>query len=163
MRRVPLTRPTAAEMDRDALGPVAAGSLVVVVVTSLASATLEHGLDLPVVYADAVTNGGMALVLVGVLLLFEWLSYEVYRRKGLLWIGADAALVFLAAVVVTVAVVSGFEIAGLGDLGGEVAGVAVDVVGVLGGVAAFVAAVVLFYARNRDCYRPPGPRRRVSR
>jgi hypothetical protein len=142
-------------MNRDALGPVVVASLVVVVLTSLAAGTLENGTDLPGVLADAVSNGGMALILVAVLVLFELLSYEAYRRKGRLWIGTDATLVFLAAVAVTIAVVSGFEAAGLGDLGGEVAGVVVDVSAGLSGLAAFVAATGLFYVRNRDCYRPP--------
>lgn len=145
-------------MDRTALVPVAAGSTVVVVLTSLASTTLEYGLGLPVVYANAVQNGGMALVLVAVLMLFEWLSYEVYREKGLLRVGTDAVVVFLAASLVTVAIVTGLELTGLGDLGGEAAGVVVDVDGVLSGVAAFVAAVALFYLRNRDCYRHSGVR-----
>jgi hypothetical protein len=149
-------------MDDDALTPVAVVALVTVLLTSVASATLENGTDLPVVYADAVSNGGMALVLVAVLVLFEWLSYEAYREKGLPWIGTDAVLVFLAAAGVTLVVVSGFDAAGLGDIGGEIAGVVVDADAILGGFAAFVAAVYLFYVRNRDCYRPPGTGGRTS-
>jgi hypothetical protein len=149
-------------MDSDALRPVMLGSAAVIILTSFLSGALEYGLELPVVYAEAVSNGGMALVLIGVLMLFEALSYERYRRKGLLRIGADAALVFLAAAVVTLAVVSGFDAVGLGDLGGEVAGVAFEAPGVLGGIAAFVAAATLFYARNSDCYRPAGFDRRAS-
>jgi len=126
--------------------------VVVILLTSFLSGAVEYGLELPAVYAEAVSNGGMALVLVGVLMLFETLSYERYRRKGPVRIGVDAALVFLAAAVVTLAVVSGFDAAGLGDLGGEVAGVAFEAPGVLGGIAAFVAAATLFYARNDDCY-----------
>jgi len=149
-------------MNRDALRPVAVCSVVVVLLTSFLSGALEYGLELPVVYAEAVSNGGMALVLVGVLMLFETLSYERYRRKGLLRIGVDTALVFLAAVVVTLAVVSGFDAVGLGDLGGEVAGVTLEVPGVLGGIAAFGAAAALFYARNSDCYRSARFDRRAS-
>jgi hypothetical protein len=149
-------------MDRDALAPVVVGSVVVVVVTSLVSGTLEYGLELPVVYADAVENGGMALVLVGIMLLYEALSYGDYRTKGLLHVGTDAALVFAAAAVVTLAVVSGFDLAGLGDLGGEVAGVVFDVGNVLAALGGFVAAAALFFARNRDCYRPPNADRQLS-
>lgn len=147
-------------MNRDALRPVAVSSVLVLVVTSIASGTLQNGTDLPAVYAEAVSNGGMALILVALLVLFEWLSYGAYRRKGRLWIGADAAFVFLTATVVTVAVVSGFEAAGLGDLSGELAGVVVEASGTFSGLAAFAAAVAVFYARNRDCYRLPDAGRR---
>jgi hypothetical protein len=149
-------------MDRDALVPVVAGSLVVIVLTSLVSGTLEYGLELPVVYADAVENGGMALVLVGIMMLYEALSYEDYREKGLPRVGADVVLVFLAAVAVTLVIVSGFDVAGLGDLGGEIAGIVFDVSNILGAITAFVAAAALFFARNRDCYRSPDAGRRPS-
>jgi peptidoglycan biosynthesis protein MviN/MurJ (putative lipid II flippase) len=149
-------------MDRDALVPVVAGSAAVIVVTSLVSGTLEHGLALPVVYADAASNGGMALVLVGIMLLYEALSYEDYRTKGPVHIGTDAALVFIAAAVVTLVVVSGFDLAGLGNLSGEVAGVVFDAGNVLAALAGFAVAAALFFARNRDCYRPPNADRRPS-
>jgi len=149
-------------MDRDALVPVVVSSAVVVVVTSLVSGTLEYGLELPVVYADAVENGGMALVFVGIMLLYEALSYEKYRRKGLVRVGTDAALVFVVAAVVTLVVVSGFDLAGLDDLGGEVAGVVFDAGNVLAALAGFVTAAALFLTRNRDCYRPPNAGRRPS-
>lgn len=150
-------------MDRDALVPVVITSLVVIILTSLASGSLEYGLEVPVVYADAVENGGIALVLVGIMMLYEAVSYEDYREKGLSRIGADAGLVFLAAVAVTLVVVSGFDVAGLGDLGGEVAGIVFDVSNVLGATTAFVAAAALFLSRNRDCYRSPDAGRRPSR
>lgn len=149
-------------MDRDALVPVVVSSAVVVVATSLVSGTLEYGLELPVVYADAVENGGMALVLVGIMLLYEAVSYEAYRTKGPVRVGTDAALVFVAAAVVTLVVVSGFDLAGLGDLSGEVAGVVFDAGNILAALAGFVVAAALFFARNRDCYRPPNAGRRPS-
>lgn len=150
-------------MDRDALVPVVIASLVVIILTSLASGTLEYGLELPVVYADAVENGGIALVLVGIMMLSEAVSYEDYREKGLSRIAADAVLVFLAAAAVTLVVVSGFDVAGLGDLGGEVAGIVFNVSNVLGAITAFVAAAALFFSRNHDCYRSPDAGRRPSR
>lgn len=149
-------------MDEDALWPVMVCSAAVIVLTSLLSGVLEYGLELPVVYAEAVSNGGMALVLIGILLVVETLSYERYRRKGSRRIGIDATLVFLAAAVVTLAVLSGFDAAGLDDLGGEVAGVTFEAPGVLSGIAAFVAAAALFYARNSDCYQSVRPDRRTS-
>jgi hypothetical protein len=150
-------------MDREALVPVVVWSVVVVLVSSLLSGSLEYGLELPVVYADAVENGGMALVLVGIMLLYEALSYGEYRTKGPVHIGIDAALVFAAAAVVTLVVVSGFDLAGLGDLGGEVAGIAFDAGNVLAALAAFAAASALFLSRNQDCYHPPSADRRLSR
>ena len=149
-------------MDRDALVPVVVSSAVVVVVTSLVSGTLEYGLELPVVYADAVENGGVALVFVGIMLLYEALSYEKYRRKGLVRVGTDAALVFVVAAGVTLVVVSGFDLAGLDDLGGEVAGVVFDAGNVLAALAGFVTAAALFLTRTRDCSRPPNAGRRPS-
>ena len=138
-------------MDSDALRPVVVCSAGVILLTSFLSGTLEYGLGLPAVYAEAVSNAGMALVLVGILMLFEMVSYGRYRRKGLARVGADAALVFSVATIVTVAVISGFDAIGLGDVGGEVAGVTFDGPGVLAGIAAFGAAAALFYARNGDC------------
>jgi hypothetical protein len=149
-------------MDSDALRPVILGSAAVIILTSFLSGAFEYGLELPVVYAEAVSNGGMALVLIGILMLFETLSYARYRKKGLLRIGVDAALVFLAATVVTLAVISGFDAVGLGELGGEVAGVTFEAPGVIGGIAAFGAAAALFYARNSDCYQPTRFNRRAS-
>jgi len=143
-------------MDRAALVPVVAGSVVVVVVATLVSGTLEHGLELPVVYADAVENGGIALVFVGIMLLSEALSYENYRTKGLVRVGTDGAAVFAVAAVVTLTLRSAFDLAGLGDLGGEAAGVVFDIGSVLAAVAAFAAAAVLFIRGAGAIPRPSG-------
>jgi len=147
-------------MDRDALGPVALVVLAVILLTSVVTATLDRIPEIPVVYTEAASNGGMAIVLVAVLVLFEWLSYEAYREKGLLWMLADAALVFVAGAVVTVVAIAGFEAAGLGDAGGEVGAVVVDVSALVSGLAAFLVAVYVFYARNRDVFQSPRARAR---
>ena len=140
-------------MDNSALRPVALFVLAVVLLTSAVSGTLEQGTTLPTVYADAVYNGGMALVLTSLLVLFESFSYASYRqRKPPLDILSDGLLVFAAAAVVTGIAVTGLDAAGLG---GDVGGLSIDVSSVLSGLLAFAAGVYVFYTRNRESYRVP--------
>ncbi|MFT4945058.1 MAG: hypothetical protein ACI9K3_000997 [Halovenus sp.] len=139
-------------MDREALRPVAMFVLTVVLLTSAVSGTIEQGTNLPVVYADAVYNGGMALVLAALLLLFESFSYGSYRRVNPpLDILSDGLFVFAVAAVATGVSVAGLAAAGLGGL--DVSGF--DVSSILSGLLALVTGVYAFYTRNPDSYRPP--------
>ncbi len=147
-------------MDKSAFRPVAVFVLVVVLLTSAVSGTLEQGTTLPTVYADAVYNGGMSLVLASLLVLFESFSYASYRQRNPpLDILSDALLVFAAAAVVTGVAVAGLNAAGLGGLGGDIGGLSLDVSSVLSGLLAFAAGVYVFYTRNRESYRVPQPDR----
>lgn len=142
-------------MDRDLVWPVLGFSLGVLLLTDFIATTIDVNTGLPVVYAEAISNGGIALVLVAVLMLFEWFPYERYREQGIPHAGTDVTLVTLTAIVVTVLVVSGLEAAGLGNLGTSIGPFPVDISGTTSDVAAFGAGVYAFYIRNREYYVSP--------
>lgn len=145
-------------MDRDALGPVLLVSIAVILLVSIVTAALEGAADVSPVYTEGISNGGMALVLVALLVLFEWLPYERYRENSAAWIATDAVLVFAVAAVVTIAALFGFEAAGLDDIGGDIGPLVLDVSAVVSAIVAFLAAVYVFYDRNRDAFQSPQER-----
>lgn len=149
-------------MDRDALIPVLLVSLGVILLTSAVVGTLSEGTDIPELYLDAVENAGLALVLVAVLVLLEWISFAKYREKGRLRPAVDGALVFIAAFLVTFVAAFTAVVLGLEGVSVDLGAFSADTVGFVSGVAGLIAGAYTFYARNRDCYTPPGERRAES-
>ena len=139
-------------MNRDALTPVLVVSAVTIFLTSLLATTLEQSTQLHAVVPAAVENGGLAVVLVGLFLLFEMLSYDRYVEKGRRRILVDAVLMFAAGAVGTAIVFGLFEAASVDAATVELGGLAVEPGQTLSAFVAFFAAYVLFFNRNRDCY-----------
>lgn len=146
-------------MNRDALIPVALISIAIIVLTSAVVGTLVETTDIADEYISAIENAGLALVLVAVLVLLEWLSFSKYRAKGTVRPVVDGALVFTVAFIVTATIALGAGALGLDDVGFDLGPLVVDIANFGSGVVGLVAGAYTFYARNRDCYISPAERR----
>lgn len=145
-------------MDRDALVPAGLVAVATIVLTSVIVGTLEEWSDLPPVVIDGIENAGLALVLVAVLVILEWLSYSRYRQNEPLHVVVDALLVASVTFVVTAGIASLIHAVALDVVLFESGGLVLETTAFGSGVAGLVAGAYAFYARNKDCYISPADR-----
>lgn len=143
-------------MNRDALFPVVVVVLGTLFVTSTVSVTLEESAGVGAPIVDGIDNGGLAVVLVAIFLLFESTDYAGYRSLGGRRLLTDGVLVFVLAAGVTA-----LATAGLGALGLDTAGVtagplSVDGIDVGVSIVAFLSGLFVFFDRNRRFLEPAG-------